>query len=199
MTYGRPANTAPSTTSVTEATDAGAPESLAAPANPVAANANAYLRTQVLTASPEQLRLMLLDGAIKHLRQGHDGLERKDYFASFDGFSKARNIIMELMNSMKPEVAPDLCARVQSLLLYMYRLVVDAGLEKDASKAAEALKLLEYERETWLLAIEKAAEERTGISKPVLKLDTVGEPAEHRVATAAASAKTAYRPLSVQG
>lgn len=203
MTYGRPnqspaATTAPAqeapaaprvpTTNLAAAMQAGA-------TNPASLNAAAYLRTQVLTASPEQLRLMLLDGAIKYLRQGREGLEKKDHFASFDGFSKTRNIIVELMNSMKPELAPEVCAKVHGLLVYMYQLVVDAGLNKDIAKADEALGLLEFERETWLLAVEQAANERTGVSKPVLKLQT------EAAATPAAepAAKREYRPLSVQG
>ena len=36
---------------------------------------NEYLRTRVLTASPEELRLMLLDGALKYAMQAREGLE----------------------------------------------------------------------------------------------------------------------------
>lgn len=123
-------------------------------------NANAYLRTKVLTASPEELRLMLLDGAIKFLRQGRDGLERKDHEAAFDGFSKCRNIILELMNSVRPEIAPDLCNRVTSLYTFMYTRLVEASFERDLAKADKVIEMLEYERETWALAMQKAAEER---------------------------------------
>ncbi|MBX3403451.1 MAG: flagellar export chaperone FliS [Phycisphaeraceae bacterium] len=123
-------------------------------------NANAYLRTKVLTASPEELRLMLLEGAIKFLRQGRDGLERKDHEASFDGFSKCRNIVLELMNSVRPDIAPDLCGRVTSLYTFIYTKLVEAGFERDLVKADKVIEMLEFERETWALAMQKAAEER---------------------------------------
>lgn len=122
--------------------------------------ANAYLRTKVLTASPEELRLMLLDGAIKFLRQGRDGLERKDHEASYDGLSKCRNILLELMNSVRPDIAPELCSRVTGLYTFMYTRLVEAGFERDVSKADKVLEMLEFERETWVLAMRKAAEER---------------------------------------
>ncbi len=122
--------------------------------------ANAYLRTKVLTASPEELRLMLLDGAIKFLRQGRDGLERKDHEASYDGFSKCRNILLELMNSVRPDIAPELCSRVTGLYTFMYTRLVEAGFERDLAKADKVLEMLEFERETWVLAMRKAAEER---------------------------------------
>lgn len=131
--------------------------------------ANAYLRTKVLTASPEELRLMLLDGAIKFLRQGRDGLERKDHEASYDGFSKCRNILLELMNSVRPDIAPELCSRVTGLYTFMYTRLVEAGFERDLAKADKVLEMLEFERETWVLAMRKAAEERQspGAAAPV--------------------------------
>jgi flagellar protein FliS len=124
------------------------------------ATANAYLRTKVLTANPEELRLLLLDGSIKFLRQGIEGLAQRDWEAVFDGFSKCRNIVLELINSMKPEIDPELCSRVTSLYTFLYTQLVEAGFDKDAPKAEKVLSILEYERETWVLAMERAAEER---------------------------------------
>ena len=130
------------------------------------ATANAYLRTKVLTASPEELRLMLLDGAIKFLRQGCEGLDRKDWEAVFDGFSKCRNIVLELINSVRHDLDPDLCAKVTSLYTFLYTQLVEAGFDKDRAKAEKTLSILEYERETWVLAMERAAEER-GVKRDV--------------------------------
>lgn len=131
------------------------------------ATANAYLRTKVMTAGPEELRLMLLDGAIKFLRQGQDGIGRKDWEAVFDGFSKCRNIVLELINSVRPELEPELCARVTSLYTFLYTQLVEAGFDKDTAKAEKVLGILEYERETWVLAMQRAAEERGQIAEPV--------------------------------
>ncbi len=146
--------------------------------------ANTYLRTKVLTASPEELRLLLLDGAIKFLRQGCEGLTRKDWEAVFDGFSKCRNIVLELMSSVRPDIDPDLCSKVTSLYTFLFTQLVEAGFEKDLVKAEKVLGILEYERETWVLAIEKAAEER-GVRR-----ETVG---------AAASDRPRQGTLSLQG
>lgn len=152
------------------------------------ATANAYLRTKVMTAGPEELRLMLLDGAIKFLRQGREGIDRKDWEAVFDGFSKCRNIVLELLNSMRPDIDPDLCARVTSLYTFLFTQLVEAGFEKDIVKTDKILGMLEYERETWVLAMQRAAEER-------------GQTAD--AATMAANAPAASTPrrsvLSIQG
>jgi flagellar secretion chaperone FliS len=131
---------------------------------PAAATAAAYLRTKVMTARPEELRLMLLDGAIKFARQGRDGLERRDYEAMFNGFSQCRDIVSELIVSVRPEPDAELADRVRSLYSFIYATLVNASLEKSVSQADEAIKLIEYERETWLMLMQKVSEERvTGV------------------------------------
>lgn len=136
--------------------------------SPPPQTANPYLRTQVLTATPEKLRLLLLEGALRFLHQGREGLVRRDYNASYDGLSQARGIVVELMSSMKPDAAPELCARVQSLYTFIFKLIAEASLEKEPAKADKAIELLEFERETWVLAMEKLAEDRnSGRTGPV--------------------------------
>lgn len=157
-------------------------------------SANAYLRTKVLSAPPEELRLMLLDGAVRFCRQGRDGIASKNWEASFNGFSKCRNIIMELMTSMRPEIDPDLCARLMGLYTYLYNQIIEAAHEKSVEKADKVITLLEYERETWVMLIEKLKSERASF-------DQGRAAAREAVADAAPAlgAKQAYRPVSVQG
>lgn len=127
-------------------------------------NVTSYLRTRVLSAPPEELRLMLLDGAVKFLRQGRDGLARKDYEASFNGISQCRDILVELMTSVKPEPDPELADRVRSLYAFMYSELISANLEKNVPKVDKVIELLEFERETWTLLVEKLAKERAAAS-----------------------------------
>ncbi len=121
---------------------------------------NAYLRTKVLTAGPEELRLMLLDGAIKFAVQGRDGLLRKDYEASYNGISQCRDIICELMTSIRPEHDPALAERVLSVYGFIFSEITQASMDKDAAKLTKVIDLILYERETWALLIQKLAEER---------------------------------------
>jgi flagellar protein FliS len=133
---------------------------------PQARNANAYLRTRVLTASPEELRLMLLDGALKFANQGRDGLARKDFEASFNGFSQCREIIIELLTSIRSEPNPELAERVKSLYTFMYKHLVEGVHEKDLKKIDAVIELLGYERETWVLLMQKAAREKADEAAP---------------------------------
>lgn len=127
------------------------------------ATPNPYLRNQVMSAKPEQLRLMLFDGAIRFLNQGRKGLVNKDYDVSYTNISKAQKIVLELSNSLNREVMPDVTEKLSALYTFIYRLLIEATTQRDTDKLDEALKLLQYERETWALLIEKAtAEPATG-------------------------------------
>lgn len=125
-----------------------------------ATEANAYLRTQVLTASPQQLRLMLLDGSIRFLQQAIDGLGNKDYEASYNGITQARAIVLELATSVSPDVDRELAERVRSVYMYLYRELIDASLNRSLPRLEKAADLLRYERETWAMLMEKVVTER---------------------------------------
>jgi len=121
---------------------------------------NAYLRTRVLTASPEELRLMLLDGAVKFASQGRAALEARQWEAAFTGLSQCRDIVFELMTTIRDDVDPALAEQAKALYSFIYRHIVEGGHEKDTKKVDTVIELLEYERETWVLLMKKLADER---------------------------------------
>lgn len=128
---------------------------------------NEYLRNAILTASPEQLHLMLYDGAVRFTRQGIEGIEAQQWDKAFNGFSRAQKIVLEMLNSLNYDVDRELCTRMAGLYNYIYRQMVQACAERNAAAGADALKLLEYQRETWVLLIDKLRQERAARSKSV--------------------------------
>eukprot|EP00752_Nemacystus_decipiens_P016817 g15049.t1 len=121
--------------------------------------ANPYLRNQVLAAKPEELRLMLFDGAIRFLNAGKKGLVSKDYDVSYTNISKAQKIVLELSNSLNRDVMPEVTEKLTALYTFIYRLLIDASTTRDTKPLDEAIRLLKYERETWALLIEKATDQ----------------------------------------
>jgi flagellar protein FliS len=124
----------------------------------------AYLRTKVMTASPAELRLMLIDGAIRFAEQTKRGYETRNFEMSFDSTTKTQAILMELINALRPEQAPELCHRLTALYTYLYRLLVEASSERDVSKVDEVLTRLRFERETWSMCIGELAKENRSAS-----------------------------------
>ncbi len=169
-----------------------ATEAFEAPSTPFAAakaKADSYLRTRVLTATPEELRLMLLDGAIKFAHQGLDGMQRKDFEAMYLGVSQCRNIVFELLTTIRTDADPELAANVRGLYTFMYTHLLEASHEKNAQKLERIIELLTYERETWALLMQKVSADK---SSPA--------PAPVNGGAKATPAAGAARPtLSVQG
>lgn len=127
---------------------------------------NEYLRNAVMTATPEQLQLMLYDGAIRFTRQAIEGVRQQKWEDAFNGFNRAQKIILELINALNYDVDRQLCTRMASLYHFIYRQLVEAGVDRNLAAAEEALGLLQYQRETWVLLIEKLRQERSGHASP---------------------------------
>lgn len=125
---------------------------------------NPYLRTQVLTASPQELRLMLYDGALKFCRLARPALEKRDYEQSHHNLMRAQQIVMELSNSLNHQVAPEICERLAALYMYLYRRLVEANVSRDSALIDEVIELLEYERQTWQLLMERDAQQAEGVA-----------------------------------
>lgn len=121
---------------------------------------NPYFRNQVLTATPEKLRLLLLDGCIRFMENGRDGMAAKDYEKMYEGISQARDIVMELISGMNAEVDPDLCGKLGALYTFVFKHLTEAGFEKSLDKMDECLKIMRYERDTWAKLCEQVWKER---------------------------------------
>lgn len=107
---------------------------------------------------------MLIDGAIKFAQQALQGLETKDHEETYSGFSQCRDIILELINTIKPEHAPEIAKSVKDLYTFMYGELVKASINRDPETLREVISLLEYDRETWVLTMSKVAEERNAMN-----------------------------------
>jgi flagellar secretion chaperone FliS len=136
-------------------------------ANPQAAQN--YLKTKVFTATPEQLQLMLYDGAIRFGEQARAALEAKNYEQSYNSIARVQRIITEMQSSLKHDVAPDLCKKMAALYNYIYRRLVEANIEHNMKSLDEALDLLRYQRETWTMLLDKLG--KTKAAAAATKLD----------------------------
>ncbi len=128
----------------------------------MAAPTQEYLKTKVMTASPEMLTLMLWDGAIRFAEQGKEAIVKKDIEGSYKALVRSQRIITELTTNLKHEVNPDLCGKLAALYNFIYRRLVDANLTKNPQLVDDALEIMRHQRETWVLLMEKLTKERAG-------------------------------------
>ena len=121
-----------------------------------------YLKTKVFTATPEQLQLMLYDGAIRFGEQARVALEKKQFEQSYTMISKVQKIITELNSTLKHDVFPELCGKLASLYNYAYRKLVEANVSHTVESLDEALKLLRFQRETWVMLLDQLGKAKAG-------------------------------------
>ena len=121
---------------------------------------NPYLRDAVLTATPEQLQLMLYDGCIRFALQARDAIEKQDYEASYEKLTRAQKIVLEMQGGLNYDVNRDLCERVASIYGFLYRKLVDACVHRDIAAIDDAVKVLRIERQTWQILVDKVNKAR---------------------------------------
>ena len=123
-------------------------------------SADAYLRTQVMTAPPERLQMMLYDGAIRFAELGKQAMVDGDIEATHHNLLRAQRIMTEMISALRPEVDRSLCEKMCSLHAFVYRRLIHANLHKDVQAVDDALRILRIQRDTWEELIAKASQER---------------------------------------
>lgn len=111
-----------------------------------------YRQTQVQTAAPEQLILMLYDGVIKFCLQGKECIESKDVSGANAALIRVQDIISELQFSINDE-AGEIAQQLSLLYDYLYRRALDANLAKDVTFIDEIMHMVRDLRSTWVEAI----------------------------------------------
>jgi len=109
-----------------------------------------YLDSKVMTASPYDLHLMVIDGAIRHATQAEQAMTDEDYEAAHLALSDSRGFVGELISGLDEEQAPELVDPLKGLFVFAFRNLVEADLDRDIAKVRDALVVLRSHRETWL-------------------------------------------------
>lgn len=126
-----------------------------------------YLKNTVMTARPEQLHLMLLDGAIRFVLQGREAIEQQDREATFNALERAQRIILQMHAGLQRDVNPTLVDQVSSVYSFIYRRLIDANVHQDVEACDEALRIIRHQRETWVMLMEKLAREGNEDQPPI--------------------------------
>ncbi|HOJ50451.1 MAG TPA: flagellar export chaperone FliS [Spirochaetota bacterium] len=115
-----------------------------------------YKETQILTASPGKLLLMLYDAAISSMEQALEFINEKGKYDVVNrNLVKAQEIIGELLASLDFKVGGEFAKNMQSLYAYMIKRLIEGNLRKEAEPIKEVLKYMKELRESWEVAVKK--------------------------------------------
>ncbi len=113
-----------------------------------------YLEAQVLTATPQKQRLMLIDAAIRSSCQTLQFWNEGRHEEAFDAVTLCRDIISELLSSIRVAES-ELTQRVAGIYLFLFQTLTEVQWERSPQKLQEVIDILRIERETWQLVCEQ--------------------------------------------
>jgi flagellar protein FliS len=124
------------------------------------ASLNPYQNTQVTTASPEKILVMLYDGAINFTLLAKERMMQKDLAGKGTYIGKSMAIVAELMATLNHEVGGKVASDLEQLYLYLIDEFTKANLHNDLVSLENAHKILVTLRDTWMEATEIWYQER---------------------------------------
>lgn len=113
-----------------------------------------YLRTQVNTASPSDLTLMLYNGCIKFMKQAFGHLHDNNMEQKNACILKARDIIMELDVTL--DMKYDISQSLHALYTFINEQLAKANMSNDEQALNNAIELVTELRSTWHEAMKLA-------------------------------------------
>jgi len=113
--------------------------------------ADQYLENAVMTATPEELTLMLYDGAIKFMNQAIVYIESNSISKANHALLRAQDIFTELMSTLNREY--ELSKYLNSLYDYFIRTLVQANIKKDIGLIKRVIDMTKEIRDTWAQAM----------------------------------------------
>jgi flagellar secretion chaperone FliS len=119
-----------------------------------------YQQNSIMTASPEELTLMLYNGAIKFINLGKLCIDKKEIENANNAIQRAQDIVAELNNTL--DMNYEVSHNLGNIYNFILEKLVDANIKKDIQLLDEALLLIEEIRDTWKEAMKKARKIKYG-------------------------------------
>lgn len=126
--------------------------------DPTAAYRRIGLETQLDSATPHQLVVMLFDGALLAVANAQRFMENKEIGEKGKAISKAIDIIASgLQASLDMEKGGEIAERLEALYEYMGQRLLHANLRNDPAALREVASLLQELKSAWVKITEEPA------------------------------------------
>jgi flagellar protein FliS len=111
----------------------------------------AYQQNSVMTASPQELTLMLYNGCLKFIKLAKKAMTNNQFEVKNTNSIKAQAIIQELRYTLDPDI--ELSTSLAQLYDYMYNRLVEANMKNDMAAFEEVEGYVVELRDTWKQAM----------------------------------------------
>lgn len=111
--------------------------------------ARAYRENAVLSASPEQLVVLLYEHLIINLKKAARHMQERNFEGKAEALTRANDIVLELLSSLDFEKGGEISSRLASLYGYFTREIATVGRTLDTARIAQLVEMAEELRESW--------------------------------------------------
>jgi flagellar protein FliS len=108
-----------------------------------------YLATEVLTAAPQKLQLMLIEGALRFGQQARSLWRDGRNDEAGEAIIRCQQIVAQLLAGLKREDQAELSRQISGIYVFVLNSLIAAHLNRDEQKLADALSVLAEEQATW--------------------------------------------------
>ena len=125
-----------------------------------------YRHTQISTANPGKLVLMLYQGGIKFLNLAKKSIQDNNIEDTNNYIVRVQNIVLELMDTLDMDKGGQISQNLYNLYEYMNHRLVQANIKKDVEIIEEVSELLKDLKDTWKEILDSNAQQsnQTNIS-----------------------------------
>lgn len=116
-----------------------------------------YLQVQVQTATPEMLITMLMDGAVRFLRQAKTHLAAGRVEATHRAIIRAQDIVTELNTSLDMDKGGEVAQQLRRTYEMLLTRLVDANARKEPALIDQLIGYLLDLRGSWVEAVRRVA------------------------------------------
>jgi len=109
----------------------------------------AYRESAVLSAQPEQLIVMLYDGARRFLGQAAIAMGDGQVELAHRKLRRTEDILMHLREVLDMEQGGEIAARLQSIYMFCQSYLLKARLDRDPAKIDKVSAMLGELRDAW--------------------------------------------------
>ncbi|ANU26739.1 flagellar export chaperone FliS [Planococcus versutus] len=110
-----------------------------------------YQQNSVMTASPQELTLMLYNGSLKFMKMAKRAMNDKNFQDKNTNIIKAQNIVQELRSTLNSEMS--MSAGLEQMYEYMYNRLIEANMKNDVTALEDVEALMTDMRNTWKQAM----------------------------------------------
>lgn len=135
---------------------------------------NTYKKSQIETASPIDLIIMLYDRAIVLLDKAKNEILEKKYEGKNTSLTKATDIVFELLTTLDNDKGGEIATSLSRLYNFVIREITTANTSLSTKELNNAKRILSELRESWISIKNNPDTELNSVNNNITNIDLSG-------------------------